>query len=97
MNVVLPEHLAELVRKRVAERGFTCPEEYIHKLILDDDTDQWWASLTDEEKRERQEFSRLIREADASGPTLSSEEAWAEVLRHREERSATRAARPRNS
>ncbi len=94
MKVEIPEPLAELVRQRVAERGHASAEEYVRKLILDDDTDRWWASLSEEERRAREDFSRMLREAEASGPPMTLEEVRAAVERERAEWRADRGSPP---
>jgi Arc/MetJ-type ribon-helix-helix transcriptional regulator len=94
MNINLPEDLAAVVRKRVEERGYPSADEYVASLIRADDTDEWWASLTDEQRREHDRLEARIKRALASGPPLTLEEARAEILRQREERRAGRAASP---
>ena len=89
MTIDLPENLAALVQKRAAERGFPSALEYIATLIRSDDTDEWWASLSDDEKREQEAFeARITKSLTTGGPDLSLDEVRDAIRRDREERGA---------
>jgi Arc/MetJ-type ribon-helix-helix transcriptional regulator len=82
MTIDLPENLAAMVQKRVVERGFPSAQEYIATLIRSDDTDEWWASLSDDEKREQEAFeARITKSLTTGGPDLSLEEVFSEAMR----------------
>ncbi len=67
LNVALTDSLRDYVEGRVAEGGFSSPEEYVRDLIRRD--------------RERQELRRLVLGGLASGAGEVVDDAWFDGLR----------------
>ena len=63
MNIVLPESLEPLVRRRVEEGGYASIEEYVRNLILaDQEPTTDWQNLSDSEQQEVERINRLLLE-----------------------------------
>ena len=84
MNIVLPESLEPLVRRRVEEGGFASIEEYVRNLILaDQEPTTDWQELSDSEQHEVERINRLLVDSLDSGPPVVADDAFWENMKQR--------------
>ncbi|MDR2438040.1 MAG: hypothetical protein LBE12_01545 [Planctomycetaceae bacterium] len=75
LTITLSESLQEFITNRIVELGLTAPEEYVEKLIREEQKKQLWNY-----------YEKEVAKAFESGTPIPAEEFWQQVREERERR-----------